>query len=114
MYAAAVSSGISPFDPRCAILYGREVCKGFLIPLLILLGRGYIGLAVAVDTSVSDRKMIRTEPAFAIAPSNLSILLNQERGKSQKKNKVQVCLCSTLYREQTAEPDYRILIYKLL
>lgn len=25
MYAAAVSSGSSPFEPRCATLYGREV-----------------------------------------------------------------------------------------
>lgn len=44
MYAAAVSSGSSPFEPRCAMLKGREVCKGCLLPSS-LLGSGYIGLA---------------------------------------------------------------------
>ncbi len=39
-YAEAVSSGISPFDPRCAMLYGREGCRGFLVPSATLLGSG--------------------------------------------------------------------------
>lgn len=50
-YAAAVSSGNSPFEPRWAMLYGRDVCRGCLSPLLILLGSGYRGLAEQPTTS---------------------------------------------------------------
>jgi hypothetical protein len=38
MYAAAVSSGNSPFEPRWATLYGRDVCRGCLSPSSSLLG----------------------------------------------------------------------------
>ena len=38
MYAAAVSSGNSPFEPLWAMLYGRDVCRGCLVLSANLLG----------------------------------------------------------------------------
>lgn len=53
MYAGVVASGISPLEPRWAILYGRDVCKGCLLPrlYLYLLGSGYKGLPKDPTTS---------------------------------------------------------------
>ena len=40
MYAAAVYSGNSPFEPRWAMLYGLDVCRGCLSTSSNLLGSG--------------------------------------------------------------------------
>lgn len=56
MYASEVSSGISPLEPRWAILYGRKVCKGCLLPRLYLLGSGYKGLPKDPATSKRNTK----------------------------------------------------------
>jgi len=57
-YAAVVSSGNSPLEPRCAMLYGREVCKGRFGPLYSLLGSGFNGLAPQPTNSSSRLKAI--------------------------------------------------------
>lgn len=52
-YAAPVSSGNSPLEPRCARLYGREVCKGRFEDLWFMLGKRYVRRALECTKSSS-------------------------------------------------------------
>lgn len=91
MYAAAVSSGISPFDPRCARLYGREVCRGCLFPLAFLLGSGYNGLPE--HPTRSSRNTKGAKPAKCIntkiklsKPKSADCYLGHHFAKLRQKN----------------------------
>ena len=59
MYAAVVSSGNSPFAPRWAMLYGRDVCRDCLSESCNLLGSG---LPTHPPIVSRIRKGTRTKP----------------------------------------------------